>query len=171
MANPFLGEIRIFPFDFAPVDWAFCDGQILSIEQFTALFALIGTFYGGDGVKTFALPDLRSRVPVDMGQGSGLSLYELGQVGGVENVTLNISEIPAHNHPAGANSAPGTSSRPAGNVPARTKSSAYGAAPDGTTMNAGMIGDAGGSEPHTNIQPYLALNFCIALAGIFPSRE
>ncbi len=171
MADPFLGEIRMFGFNFAPTGWASCNGQILSIAQNTALFALIGTYYGGDGVQTFALPDLQSRVAINQGQASGLSPYVIGETGGVETITLTQAEMPEHTHAVDANGSPGTSDRPAGNVPARTKASAYGGAPDGTTMNAGMIGNAGGNEPHENRQPYLVVNFCIALQGIFPSRN
>jgi microcystin-dependent protein len=171
MAEAFLGEIRMFGFNFAPTGWALCNGQILPIDQNTALFSLLGTTYGGDGIQTFALPNLQSRVAVHMGQGSGLSPYVIGEESGAETVTLIQSQMPEHTHAVGANGAPGTSDRTAGNVPARTKASAYGSAPDGTTMNAGMIGNAGGNQPHENRQPLLVVNFCIALQGIFPSRN
>jgi microcystin-dependent protein len=171
MAEPFLGEIRMFGFNFAPTGWASCNGQLLSIDQNTALFALVGTYYGGDGMSTFGLPDLQSRVAINQGQAPGLSYYDIGETGGAETITLTLPEMPEHTHAVGANGAAGTSDRPAGNVPARTKASAYGSAPDGTTMNAGMIGNAGGSEPHQNLQPFLVVNFCIALQGIFPSRN
>jgi microcystin-dependent protein len=171
MAEPFLGEIRIFGFNFAPTGWALCNGQTMSIAQNTALFALLGTTYGGDGIETFALPNLQSRVAIHMGQGTGLSPYDIGEEGGSESVVLNALEMPEHTHAVGANGAAGTSDRPAGNVPARTKASAYGSAPDGTTMNASMIGNAGGNQPHENRQPFLVVNFCIALQGIFPSRN
>ena len=169
MSEPFLGQIIIVGFNFAPRGWAQCNGQILPIAQNTALFSLLGTTYGGNGQTTFALPDLRSRVPIHVGQGPGLSSYDLGQAAGTETVTLNINEIPAHNHLLGANAEEGAASNPSGQVPA--KGGIYGAAPDGTLMNPTVITNTGGSQPHANIQPYLTLNFCIALEGIFPSRN
>jgi microcystin-dependent protein len=171
MANPFLGEIRIMPYNFAPQGWAFCDGQVLAISQFTALFSLLGTTYGGNGTSNFALPDLRGRVAISSGQGPGLSPYNIGQVGGVENVTLTSNTMPQHSHQVVANNGPGDATRPAGAVPARTGTSNYASAPDGTAMNAGMLSAAGGGQPHSNLQPYLVLNFCIAMQGIFPSRN
>jgi microcystin-dependent protein len=172
MAEAFLGEIRMFGFNFAPEGWAMCNGQLLPINQNQALFALLGTFYGGNGTSNFALPNLQSSVAIHQGQGPGLSPYVLGQVGGVENVTLTLGQMPTHNHQVGANAAPASSSRPAGTALARSTADIYASAPDGsTTMNAGMIGNAGSSQPHPNIQPYLVLNFCIALQGIFPSRN
>jgi microcystin-dependent protein len=169
VAEPFLGEIRTFAFNFAPQGWAFCDGRLLPISQNTALFSLVGTFYGGDGIATFALPDLRGRVGVNMGQGPGLSPYQLGEVAGVETVTLTVGQLPAHSHEVAANAAEFTTTHPGGHVLALGGS--YAAAPDGTTLNAGTIVAAGGSQPHTNIQPFLGLNFCIAMQGIFPSRN
>jgi microcystin-dependent protein len=171
MAEPFLGEIRMFGFNFAPQGWAMCNGQTLSISSNAALFALLGTTYGGNGTTTFQLPNLQSRVAIHMGQGTGLSPYVEGQLGGVENVTLTTNQMPLHTHPVGASDAPAAATRPAGAVPARTTASAYAAAPDGTVMNAGMIGNTGGSQPFSVIQPYLTINFCIALEGIFPSRN
>jgi microcystin-dependent protein len=171
MSEPFLGEIRTFGFNFAPRGWAFCNGQLLSISQNTALFSLLGTFYGGNGQTTFALPDLQGRVGIHQGQGPGLSPYELGEVSGSETVTLTSAQMPTHSHQVVANATTATSGRTAGNVPARTSGNSYAAAPDGTDMNAGMIGTTGGSQPHTNLQPFLVLNFCIALQGIFPSRN
>jgi microcystin-dependent protein len=178
VSTPFLGEIRMFGFNFAPIGWAFCQGQLLPISQNPALFALIGTFYGGNGSSNFALPDLRSRVPLSMGQGTGLSNYNIGQAGGTETVTLSVTQMPSHNHPVNASdsrdfSLLGPSDRadsPAGHVLAR--GDIYAGAPDGATvMNAGMIGDTGAADPVGIIQPYLSLNFCIALTGIFPSRS
>ncbi|HWF49166.1 MAG TPA: tail fiber protein [Solirubrobacteraceae bacterium] len=172
MSEPFLGEIRMFGFNFAPQGWAFCNGQTLPIAQNTALFALLGTQYGGNGQTTFALPNLQSRVAIHQGTGVGLSNYQMGETGGVESVTLISQQMPAHSHPVNVSGAPGTATRPDGAVPARATVDIYAPAPDGTTpMNAGMIGNTGGSQPHTNIQPYLAVNFCIALQGIFPSRN
>lgn len=171
MSEPFLGEIRTFGFNFAPQGWAMCAGQLLSISQNTALFALLGTFYGGDGVTNFALPDLRGRVGINQGNGPGLSPYVLGQRSGSENVTLTNAQMPAHGHGVAANGGPASTPRPDGAVPARESADAYAAAPDGTAMNAGMITASGGSQPHSIVQPYLGLNFCIALQGIFPSRN
>jgi microcystin-dependent protein len=172
VANFYIGEIRLFPYNFAPQGWAFCNGQLMSISQNTALFSLLGTNYGGDGRTTFGLPDLRGRVPISSGNGPGLSPYTLGELIGVENVTLSAGQMPAHAHTVKANGAKATSKSPAGTVPGHTKADVYDAAPDETTtMNAGMIVPAGGNQPHSNIQPLLVLNFCIALQGIFPSRN
>lgn len=168
MATPFLGTIQPFGFNFAPRGWAMCNGQILSINQNIALFSLLGTTYGGNGQTTFALPDLRSRVPIHHGQGPGLSAYSLGEQAGQENVTLTVNEMPLHSHGVGATGTFATKN-PGGQVPA--PGGAYGSPPDATNMDANMIRAAGGSQPHSNIQPYLALNFCIALEGIFPSRN
>ena len=162
----------MFGFNFAPQGWALCDGQLLPISQNTALFSLLGTTYGGDGRTTFALPDMRSRVPVHQGQGAGLSSYSEGQAGGAETVTLAAAQMPGHTHSVKASSSAAASDQPQGRALARSRSDIYTAGPDATTvMNAKMIGDAGGSKPHANIQPYLAVNFCIALIGIFPARN
>lgn len=169
MSDPFLGEIKIVPYNFAPRGWAFCNGQILPIAQNTALFSLLGTTFGGNGQTTFALPDLRSRVPLHSGQGPGLSSYSLGQVGGTESVTLTVNEMPSHPHLAEATQGAATGTRPGNSFPATGGS--YSSTSDGTVMNPSFIKPAGGSQPHNNIQPYLALNFCIALTGIFPSRN
>lgn len=169
MSEPFLAEIRIFAGNFAPRGWAFCNGQILAIAQNTALFSLLGTTYGGNGQTTFALPDLRSRVPVHAGQGPGLSSVNLGEVSGTETVTLTVNEMPTHPHTANASNGASSASRPGGGVPA--SGGAYAPSPDGAVMNPAMIGNTGGSQPHNNRQPYLGLNFIIALEGIFPSRN
>ena len=171
MANPFLGEIRAFPFNFAPKGWAFCDGQLMPISQNTALFSLLGTTYGGDGRTTFALPNLQGNAPLGFGQGPGLSLYDLGETGGEEAVTLLQSEIPAHNHAAACNTNAADSASPGGEVwaPEVAGSNAYGSA-GGTAMSPSALSVAGGSQPHNNLQPYLVLNYCIALQGIFPAR-
>ncbi len=172
MSEPFVGEIRMFGFNFAPQGWAQCNGQLLPINQNQALFSLLGTTYGGDGTTTFALPDMRSRVPVCQGQGPGLSSYAEGQAGGAETVTLAATQMPGHTHPVKASSSAAGSDPPGGRALARSASHIYTAKPDtSTVMNADMLGDAGGSQPHHNIQPYLAVNFCIALTGIFPSRS
>jgi microcystin-dependent protein len=173
MSEPFLGEIRMFGGNFAPRGWAFCDGQILSIAQNTALFSLLGTTYGGDGRTTFALPDLRGRAPVHAGQGPVLSPYSLGQSGGSESVTLNTSQMPSHNHLVNVDTGDnGTTSHPNGQYLASTGSiSIYNNATDGSTLNQGTVQTAGGSQPHSNLQPYLCVDFIIALEGIYPSRN
>ena len=168
MSNPFLGEIRIFGFNFAPRGWAFCNGQAMSISQNTALFSLLGTTYGGNGITTFALPNLQSRVPLHFGQGPGLSPYALGQVSGEENHTLITSEMPAHTHAARASSGDATDTSPVGNVLAA--GGTYTATAN-QNMAAGAVTTTGGGFPHNNLPPYLALNFSIALQGIFPSRN
>ena len=169
MSNPFLGEIRLLPFNFAPRGWAFCQGQLLPINQNTALFSLLGTTYGGNGTTNFALPDLRGRVAVSSGQGPGLSNYVLGEQAGEENHTLITTEIPAHTHSAACNGEDSNSANPTNHFPA---SQATGYSTTATAvMNSGVIGLAGGSQPHNNLPPYLALNYCIALQGIFPSRN
>jgi microcystin-dependent protein len=171
MTAPFLGEIKMVGFNFAPRGFAQCNGQILSISQNTALFSLLGTTYGGNGQTTFALPDLRSRVPLHVGQGPGLSSYALGQVSGTETVTLIAQQLAPHSHTVNA-SATATSKSPANNFPAVTGAgSSYAATADGTTMNPAMTTGGGGGQPHTNLQPSLCINFVIALEGIFPSRN
>ncbi|MGO9060293.1 MAG: phage tail protein [Candidatus Binataceae bacterium] len=172
MAEPFIGEIRMFGGNFAPSGWALCDGQLLSISQNTALFSSLGTSFGGDGVRTFALPDLRGRVPIHAGQGPGLSPYTLGESGGAESVTLVIGQIPTHNHLVNADTGDnGASSHPNGQYLASTgATSIYNSNPD-STMNPNMIQPVGGSQPHTNVEPFLCVNFIIALQGIFPSRN
>ena len=171
--NPYLGEIRIFGGNFAPKGWALCNGQLLSISSNTALFSILGTTYGGDGVRNFALPNLQSRVPIHWGHGPGLSQYIPGQSAGVENVTLTQQQMPQHNHTMGTLSAPGTASRPNTQLLAQpTSGNVYGPAPsDGSALNPAAIGLAGGNQPHANLQPYLAVNFIIALQGIYPPRN
>ncbi len=169
MAETYIGEIRMFAGNFAIFGWALCDGQLLPIAQNTALFSVIGTFYGGNGTSTFALPDLRGRAPIHQGSGTGLSPYVVGENGGVENVTLLDAEMPIHSHGVNAASAARTSSSPAGGVPAG--GGYYTGASDGTEMSPAMIGQAGGNVPHTNLQPFLAVTFLIALVGSFPTRS
>lgn len=174
MSNPFLGEIRMFGCNFAPRGWAFCNGQLLSITQNTALFSLLGTTYGGNGTTTFGLPDLRGRVPIHFGTGPGLSPYSQGQIGGTENVTLLTTQIPAHNHTVNAVGTGGNQASPVGNLPAvESTGTSQNFSNGGVTgqMNAGTINPTGGSQAHPNLQPYQTLNFCIALTGIFPSRS
>jgi microcystin-dependent protein len=167
VAEPFLGTIIIFAGNFAPRGWAFCNGQLLPINQNTALFSLLGTQYGGNGQTTFALPDLRGRAALHFGQGPGLSNYTQGEVAGVENVTLLASQMPAHTHAQPATAGDETTNRPNAAVPAR--GGVYANAADGSNL-AGTT-SAGGGQPHENRQPYLVLNYIIALEGIFPSRN
>jgi microcystin-dependent protein len=171
MSEPFRGELKLVPYDFAPQGWAFCAGQLIPISQNTVLFELIGTTYGGDGIVTFALPDLRGRAAIHRGQGPGLSSYEEGQVGGLETVTLTVGQIPAHSHSVAVSSVLGNHSDPTvehlGASPLGL-GYVYGAAPN-TTMPGGTTA-AGGSQPHDNRQPYLTLNYVIALEGVFPSQ-
>lgn len=173
MSDQFLAEIRIFPFNFAPTGWAFCDGQLMPISQNTALFALLGTYYGGDGKSTFALPDMQGNAAVQPGQGQGLSERFLGETSGVETITLLVSEIPVHTHTLMASQEPAEVLSPGGNVIARSVDGALYT----TTQNNGVsnlspqaLAPTGGGLPHNNMQPYLTLNFCIALQGIFPPR-
>lgn len=168
--EPYLGEIMLFSGNFAPKGWALCNGQLLAINQNQALFSLLGTTYGGNGSTTFALPDLRGRVPIHQGQGPGLSPRVLGERAGAEHHTLAVAEMPAHAHVARASSAAGTAAGPAGMVPARNPAQIpqYGPSAD-ATLAAGAISAAGGSQSHTNMQPVLTLNYVIALQGTFPS--
>ena len=168
MSEGFIAEIRLFAGSFAPRGWALCNGQILSIAQNTALFSLLGTTYGGNGTTTFALPDLRGRVPVHPGQGPSTSTYNLGQQGGTESETLTTSQMPAHAHTLNASSNDETTNRPGGAVPA--KGGVYDSPPN-VAMHAGAVGNAGGNQPHNNIQPYTTLNYMICMVGIFPSRN
>jgi microcystin-dependent protein len=174
MADPFVAEIRIFPFFFAPKGWAFCDGQLLPLSQNTALFSLVGTFYGGDGKSNFALPNLQDNAPMHPGQGNGLSQHFLGEMGGTPYVTLLESEIPIHAHGvlAGANFDVGDNNNPNANIMAKSASGfAYFGAQNLTQMSDETLTPAGGDQPHNNMQPYLTLNFCIALQGVFPPRS
>lgn len=172
MADPFTGEIRIFPYNFAPRGWAFCDGQLLPIEQYLELFDVIGTTYGGDGESTFALPNLQGRVPLHPGEGPGLSPYALGDAGGTEGVTLANGQMPAHRHAIQATTAPGTTSTPDGTVVLAAPDSGSAYKTTGTLTSMGnVLAPAGGGAPHYNMQPYLTLNFCIALVGVYPKRN
>jgi microcystin-dependent protein len=174
MADPFVAEIRIFGFNFAPTGWATCDGQLLPISQNTALFSLLGTTYGGDGKSTFALPNLQGSAAMHPGQGPGLSLYDLGQSGGSDTVTLLESEMPMHAHSVNANINPANLAAPS---PARSfarsaPGTAYKTSPTANAQFAFQaIGVAGGSFPHNNMMPYLTLTFCIAMQGVFPPRS
>jgi microcystin-dependent protein len=173
MADPFVAEIRIFPFNFAPRGWAWCDGQLLPLSQNTALFSLLGTTYGGNGKSNFALPDLQGRAPMHPGQGPGLSLHDLGESGGSDTVTLLESEIPAHSHTIRDHDLDlGELNAPAPNrvLAQSANGMVYTPAANLVNMNAQMLAPAGGDQPHNNLQPYLTFYFCIALQGVFPPR-
>ncbi|MCF6376701.1 tail fiber protein [Nocardioides KLBMP 9356] len=165
MAQPYIGEIRMFAGNFAPAGWMFCEGQLLPISEYETLFNLIGTTYGGDGESTFALPDLRGRVPIHQGNG-----FILAETGGVEEVTVTPQQIPAHSHALVASTAVGSAASPAGNVLAASGSgNVYRPAPASAAMSTQSVWPTGGSQPHTNMQPYLCVNHIISLFGIFPS--
>lgn len=171
MADPFVAEIRIFPFNFPPKGWAFCNGQLMPISQNTALFSLLGTTYGGDGKSNFALPDLEGRAPMHPGQGAGLSLHDLGETGGSETVTLLESEIPAHSHTVNASNGPANLQSPAADrVLGRANNNVYHTPDTLVGLDNHALTPAGGDLPHNNLQPYLTFYFCIALQGVFPPR-
>ena len=174
--DPFIAEIRIFPFNFAPRGWAFCDGQILPISQNTALFSLLGTTYGGDGKSNFALPNMQGNAPMHPGQGPGLSLHDLGETGGSEAVTLLESELPAHSHFMRAHNGDQADHQIPGPTTSLAQSANGNAYQSTANSNLAQLADqiltpAGGDQPHNNMQPYLTLNFCIALQGVFPPRS
>ncbi|HTL97926.1 MAG TPA: tail fiber protein [Holophagaceae bacterium] len=178
MAEPFVGAITIFAGNFAPSGWAFCDGRLINISDNTALYSLLGTTYGGDGVNTFALPDLRGRFPIHQGQGLGLSPYVIGETTGQSEVTLATSQIPSHGHALYATGANATTNSASGNLLAKpvqpgssANVSAFATAGAAVQMNGNAITPAGGSQPHDNMPPYLALNYIIALFGVYPSRN
>jgi microcystin-dependent protein len=161
-----MGELKIISWNFAPQGWAFCNGQSLPINQNQALFSLLGTQYGGNGQTTFALPNLQGRTPIHMGQG-----HTIGEAGGEQFHTVNISEMPTHNHVVNATSANATTNSPSGNVPASNVAALYHLPASLAPLHAATVGNQGGSQAHENMQPYLVLNFCIALQGIFPSTN
>ncbi len=165
MGSPYIGEIRMFAGNFPPSGWMFCEGQLLPISEYETLFNLIGTTYGGDGQNTFALPDLRGRLPVHMGSG-----FTLAQQGGVENVTLTVNQIPSHTHIPQADSGNGAQASPAGNAWANSSNFPYSSNPPAAAMDAQAIVSSGGSQPHDNMTPYLVVSFIISLFGIFPSQ-
>ncbi len=179
--NPFLGQIGLFACNFAPQGWALCEGQILSIAQSTALFSLLGVNFGGNGVNNFQLPDLRGRAPLACGQGPGLSQYDIGQADGAETVSIDATRYPAHSHALFAAASTATENTPGGLIEAQGQTGGRGGAVNlalysnagtATTLApAALTPASGGGQPHTNLQPYLALNFCIALQGIFPARS
>ncbi|HTL97927.1 MAG TPA: tail fiber protein [Holophagaceae bacterium] len=178
MSTPFLGEIRITGFNFPPKGWAMCNGQLLAINQNQALFSILGTTYGGNGITTFALPDLRSRVPMHWGNGAGLSPRSLGEVGGEETVTLTSTQVPYHGHAMTVIAAAGTTNNPNGALLAQAKLASnsaqvnsFGPASGGEVALFPEVGSAGSGQPHTNLPPVQCLNYVIALSGIFPSRN
>ena len=170
MAQPYVGEIRMFGGNFAPAGWAFCSGQLLPISENETLFNLIGTTYGGDGLSTFALPDLQGRLPMHMGSGAGLSNRTLAENGGAEQITLTTQQIPAHTHVPQGDTNSGTSDDPTARVWASSSAIQFIAGPTNTTMNNSIMGNTGGSQPHNNMSPFLAVSFIISLFGIFPSQ-
>jgi microcystin-dependent protein len=175
MADPFVAEIRIFPFNFAPKGWAFCDGQILPLSQNTALFSLLGTTYGGDGKSNFALPNMQGNAPMHPGQGPGLSLHDLGETGGSDTVSLLESEIPAHSHAMRAHNFDQADTQNPSSSTSLAQSANGFAYQNNTSqnlvqLNSSALAPAGGDQPHNNMQPYLTLNFCIALQGVYPPR-
>ncbi len=173
MADPFVAEVRLFPFNFAPQGWASCDGQLMPISQNAALFSLLGTTYGGNGVSNFALPNLQGRAAMQPGQGPGLSLHDLGETSGSETVALLESELPSHGHSLSSLPAPGDAPTPASFSFARTIGATPYRDPTGATLAAmapEMLATSGSGLPHNNMQPYLTLSFCIALQGVYPPR-
>jgi microcystin-dependent protein len=174
MADPFVAEIRIFPFNFAPKGWAFCNGQILPLSQNTALFSLLGTTYGGDGKSTFALPDLQGAAPLHVGgnqPGPGLSVYDLGQSGGTDSVTLLTTETPVHTHSVAAQTIDQGDNRIPGPTLNLGNTQMYSTAAPNATLDPSAVSIVGSGQPHNNLMPYLTLNFCIALQGVFPPRS
>lgn len=174
MSTPFLGQIRIFAGNFAISGYAMCNGQLLPISQNTALFSLLGTTYGGDGIQTFALPNLQGRLPINQGQGPGLTPYNIGEIGGTENVTLTVQQLPVHTHPVSGSAGAGSTSNPQNGYWAADPSgdvAQFSSPPTNAAMAPQAIAMAGGSQPHSNLGPYLCITFLIALTGIFPSRN
>lgn len=171
MSEPFVGEVRMFAGNFAPRGWAFCDGQLLAVSQNDALFSLLGTIYGGDGRTTFGLPDLRGRIPIHPGTGPGLSPRRLGAKAGAEKVTLTVNQLPSHRHTWRASSAVAQNRSPGGNALASPTGSIYEAPNNEVNLNTETISNVGGSQSHSNLMPFLCINFIIALFGIYPSRQ
>ncbi len=171
MSEPFVGEIRMFAGNFAPRGWAFCEGQLLTVSQNDALFSLIGTVYGGDGRTTFALPDIRGRIPLHQGAGPGLSHRSLGSKAGAEKVTLTVSEMPSHSHDFQASTADAITEVPTGRVLAQTDHPVYADETPNIALGSTSITATGGSRSHTNLMPTLCINYIIALVGIYPSRH
>lgn len=169
MAQPYVGEIRMFAGNFAPAGWMFCDGQLLPISENEVLFQLIGTYYGGDGESTFALPNLQSRIPIHMGQGPGLQNYGLSEQAGVEEVTLTVQQIPIHTHPMSGSTSLASQRQPVGAAPGQTTGQVYASRLTEVPASPQAISPVGGSQPHTNLQPFLCINFIISLFGLYPS--
>ena len=169
--DPFVAEVRIFPFNFAPKGWAFCNGQILPLSQNTALFSLLGTTYGGNGKSNFALPNLQGSIPIHPGQGPGLSSYALGDTGGSETVTLLISEIPVHDHAVQVSQISGNSPDPLNHMLADANAYVPASASPMTQLSTEAVASSGGDQPHNNLMPYLTMSYCIALQGVFPPRS
>ena len=171
MADPFVAEIRVFPFNFPPTGWAACDGQLMPISQNTALFALLGTVYGGDGKSNFAIPNLQGSVPMHPGQGPGLSLYELGQSGGSETIQLLQSQIPSHTHFVEVSDSIGDNPNPSGNALAKANVYVPANSSPAAALAPQALAPTGGNQSHPNLMPGLTMNFCIALQGVFPPRS
>jgi len=174
MSDQFVGEIRPFPYNFAPYGWALCDGQLMSISQNTALFSLIGTYYGGDGRTTFGLPNLQGQIAVSQGQAAGLSVYEIGETIGSETVTLLLTQMATHTHAGAVSSTAGRATTPGSSVvlaPTGRGGPPLYASASNALMAPNAVGPTGGSGPHNNMMPYLVINYCIALTGIFPPRS
>jgi len=173
MSEPYIGEIRMFAGSFAPRGWAYCDGQLLAVSQNDALFSLFGIIYGGDGRSTFGLPDLRGRVPIHQGQGPGLVNRGLGSKAGLENVTVTTAQLASHNHELRASADPAEDNDPAGHVPARSTSASLYADDRQTYLGESAIGNSrtGGTQSHSNVMPFLCINFIVALFGVYPSRS
>ena len=170
MSEPFIGEVRLVGFNFAPRGWAFCDGQILAIQSYTALFSLLGTTYGGDGRTTFGLPDLRGRTPIGVGTGPGLTPRTWGAKGGVESVTLNATQIPPHSHTVNVSGESADSNKPQGNELASGQFY-HATSTSQAQLAAGTVANTGGGQSHENMEPFLVMRWCIALTGIYPSRS
>ena len=175
MSDPYIGEVRIFGFDYAPIGWAFCDGQLLPLAQYQGLYAVIGTFYGGDGRNNFGVPNLMGRVPVDFGQGQNLSSYAIAQMGGNAAVTLSAAQMPNHNHNMIVTLNDATTNNPNGLYPSKhmddSQGNMYKTSPAlDTTFAPQAVASTGGNQGHSNMQPYLPFNFCIAVEGVFPVR-
>jgi microcystin-dependent protein len=170
MSTPYIGEIRMVGFNFAPQGWAFCNGQTIPIAENDALFTLIGTTYGGDGQETFALPNLQSRFPIHAGQGPGLTNRTLAEVDGTESVTLTVQQIPTHTHQLFGSGNAATEETPQGNMTGQPVTNIYGNLPAFTEMDQNVVGSAGGSQPHENVHPFQVINFIISLYGIFPTQ-
>jgi len=169
MSTPYIGEIRMVGFNFAPIGWALCDGQLLAIAEYETLFTLIGTTYGGDGQNTFAVPDLRGRLPMHMGSGAGLSTRIIGEMSGVEQVTLINSQMPQHSHVPQAQSANGALNSPQNGIWAGSTTALYTTDAPNVPMRSGLVNPVGGNQPHDNMMPYLVINFVISLFGVFPT--